>query len=163
MLTNSQPSGTGCTISYNNGNAFTFTGTWAPDPPNFPSNTSPIWQSGGSGTSYHWACLAASAFSTPADNTQFGAFKEADDDRTDGTFRYFTNLPWHGSAANPGNSGVFRSGGNTINAGTKAFFYTSTGIYICTWAANPGGSNNHWNTNASHSGGEGTQYTQRCA
>ena len=59
---------------------------------------------------------------------------------------------------------MFRTSGSTT-AGTKAFFYTSTGIYVCTWAATPTtGSNRHWNTNASHSNGnEGTTYTQRCA
>jgi Flp pilus assembly pilin Flp len=160
VLSNTQPSSAGCTISYSNGNTYTFTGVWAPDPPD-GNNNSPIWQSGGSGTTYHWACVGSGNFSTPANNTSYGAYKEFDDDRVDnGTYVYFTNIPWHGSGT-PGNSGVFRNGGSTGSG--QAFFYTNTGIYVCTWQTNPGGSNNHWATNTTHGVGETTNYSQRCA
>jgi pilus assembly protein Flp/PilA len=164
-LSNTAPSSPTCSISFDNGNTFTFSGIWVPDPPGVPE---PIWNPSDSSTNYHWACIGTSWVQTPSNGQSYGtspgfdnAGKSFGDNLIDGG-TYFTSRYGH-SGAPAGGAGIYATAGNGGTSGTRAFYYTASGVYICTWGSDlPSGQ--HWSANQNHvTSGDGTQYTQLCA
>jgi hypothetical protein len=132
-----------------------------PDPPGFPE---PLWDPTANSTEYHWACLVFNTV-TPGNGQSFGsspgfndAGKSLGDNLIDGG-TYFGSRFGHGTAS--GGAGIYATSGNGATSGTRAFYFTASGVYICTWGSDL--SSGHWNGNSGHSGSEGTVYTQLCS
>jgi hypothetical protein len=106
---------------------------------------------------------------TPGSGTSFSQGKSFNDNLIDGGTYYSAGvLNWHSVSSDPGGAGIYATAGNGGSSGTRSFYFTSAGFYVCTWQSDIGngqGTSPHWQTvGTSHSSSEGgTRYTQRCA